>query len=1017
MAITRLITVPNKLTPWFRSDTFNIVQGTPLTRTLSFDFVPNAEEIFSGPFKVQALYADGSGGFVMREFVFAPNDPDFDVTFDVGANTAGYVYFRVLSPGPLPVGLQLNDSQEFDPVAENEVPNWIPFDPNYEPPEPVPIACELPPDWPENVSISFGESEQSASPIVLDVDGSGTIELAALYGTGSVMWDIDQDDFVEASGWITGGDGLLCIDLNSDGVINDHGELFGGTNGYVTLAAYDTNSSNTITSADSDFGDLLVWIDSNADGYSQSGELHTLSSLGITSISTAYSTVNYAIAGNEIKFQSTFVMNGNTYTSVDAFFAYDGVNTEYVGSYTLDDRVLFLPTLRGYGDLPDLHIAMSMDEDLLDLVEDFATSTMGDIMEAVISPPGGAIQDILFRWAGVDDVNPTSRGAYIDARILEFLEAFMGRDYAQFGTNPNPGGNNPVTFLMDAWEAAYHEFAVRLAYQATGVSNLFEGAAPYDPVADTFGDASGIDASAMADWIEAADTWNGKVNASRFLLEMVDDIIGIGNLSSPDYAAFEDALPFGLTIEAITNTLESTGNISGTSNDDLLIGSANSQSVTGSAENDILIGGGGTDTLSGGAGNDNYVLAAGSGSDTISESTSNGTDTIWLADYMPADVRLWTDNSGRLHIVNRADGSDSAMVTAGTTGVSGTTHETAVGLYVEQIVFDDATTWNLASGLTLEGTSSGENLYGSQYNDQISGLDGNDSLYGNRGNDTLISGTGGDNLYGGAGDDTYTFASGSEADFVYESTGNGSDTIRMSGYASADVRLSTNNAGSLIVTSKAAATDFATILAATTGASGTTNETAIDLYMEQIVFDDTTWSLTGGLSLEGSSSGDNLYGSQYSDQIKGMDGNDSLYGNRGADTLIGGDGGDTLRGGDGDDLLYGGAGADLLYGQSGADTFVFEVASAFLNQDTIADFDAGAGDKIDLHDVLDIAFNPLTMVISQFVDFTNSGGNSIMKVDLDGTGTTHGWANVATLNGVTNLDETTLYNNGNLLAA
>jgi hypothetical protein len=55
--------------------------------------------------------------------------------------------------------------------------------------------------------------------------------------------------------------------------------------------------------------------------------------------------------------------------------------------------------------------------------------------------------------------------------------------------------------------------------------------------------------------------------------------------------------------------------------------------------------------------------------------------------------------------------------------------------------------------------------------------------------------------------------------------------------------------------------------------------------------------------------------------------------------------------------------------------------------------------------------------ISQFVDFTNSGGNSIMKVDLDGTGTTYGWANIATLNGVTNLDETTLYNNGNLLAA
>jgi len=30
----------------------------------------------------------------------------------------------------------------------------------------------------------------------------------------------------EASGWITGGDGLLCIDLNSDGIINNQTELF-----------------------------------------------------------------------------------------------------------------------------------------------------------------------------------------------------------------------------------------------------------------------------------------------------------------------------------------------------------------------------------------------------------------------------------------------------------------------------------------------------------------------------------------------------------------------------------------------------------------------------------------------------------------------------------------------------------------------------------------------------------------------------------------------------------------------
>ena len=93
----------------------------------------------------------------------------------------------------------------------------------------------------ENSSIPQG---QNGSPIVLDTDASGTIELVALNATGSVYWDIDSDNFAEATGWITGGDGLLCIDLNSDGIITGQNELFGNTatyaNGYLALDAYDT---------------------------------------------------------------------------------------------------------------------------------------------------------------------------------------------------------------------------------------------------------------------------------------------------------------------------------------------------------------------------------------------------------------------------------------------------------------------------------------------------------------------------------------------------------------------------------------------------------------------------------------------------------------------------------------------------------------------------------------------------------------------------------------------------------
>lgn len=84
--------------------------------------------------------------------------------------------------------------------------------------------------------------------------------------------------------------------------------------------------------------------------------------------------------------------------------------------------------------------------------------------------------------------------------------------------------------------------------------------------------------------------------------------------------------------------------------------------------------------------------------------------------------------------------------------------------------------------------------------------------------------------------------------------------------------------------------------------------------------------------------------------------------------------------------------------------------------DTITDFSTAQNDKIDIHDVIDIAFDPATHAISQFVDFRNSGADSIMSIDRDGPGITYGFVDVATLNGVNNLDETTLYNAGKLLA-
>src|SRR5690606_8428512 len=122
-------------------------------------------------------------------------------------------------------------------------------------------------------------------------------------GASAVYFDIDsskQDGMAEATGWVIGGDGLLAIDLNYDGIINNAGELFGDQsgydNGFQALASYDSNSDGYITAEDQVWGSLLMWVDQSADGVSEEDELHTLDDLGITEISTSYTEVSYTIA-------------------------------------------------------------------------------------------------------------------------------------------------------------------------------------------------------------------------------------------------------------------------------------------------------------------------------------------------------------------------------------------------------------------------------------------------------------------------------------------------------------------------------------------------------------------------------------------------------------------------------------------------------------------------------------------------------------------------------------------------
>ncbi len=189
--------------------------------------------------------------------------------------------------------------------------------------------------------------------------------------------------------------------------------------------------------------------------------------------------------------------------------------------------------------------------------------------------------------------------------------------------------------------------------------------------------------------------------------------------------------------------------------------------------------------------------------------------------------------------------------------------------------------------------------------------------------------------------------------------------------------------------------------------------------------DDCLFGESGDDQLDGGSDNDTLIGGTGNDRLIGGSGNDTLDGGAGADTLeggmgddymTGGDGNDTFTGGSGNDILFSGKGADQLSGGSGANTYLFTLDTAFDGIDSISDFNKNDGDKLDIADVIN--FDPLHDLITDFVQITTSGSNSIVKVDVDGVGTAFGMVQIATLQGVTGLtDEAALVASGNLLVA
>ena len=768
----------------------------------------------------------------------------------------------------------------------------------------------------QNIEDSFTEAEEARvvqyqDPLLIDLDGDG-IETTTI--ENGVYFDHGNDGFEELSAWVGSDDGILVYDKNNNGVIDNGNELFSdnytkldGTqavSGFDALGDFDSNSDGVINSSDTNFDTIKV--------LKGDGTVMSLSDAGVSSITLSHTNKNVEDAnGNVQKTEGTYTRaDGSTSKLGDYLFANDSITTIAKDWLEVPETITELPDIAGMGNVYSLHQAMVRDEELKTLVEGFATTSTPRARQLLV-------EQIIYKWSGVEDVSTDSRGSSVDGRKLEALEEFVGREFVGMSssgtqTATNPGVNagkiltNTFTKLVDY---VYAELEAQTVLKPVFEQLEFS----YDETLDKYV----YDLSTVKSTIDETILTNA-VTGKELLLDFAKVFVNLGLEDVSNYADFKSYfVAKGEEYELLFKTIDSI-NLYGTGDGEDIDGSPESETIFGYEGNDNILARQGDDLVYGGSGDDvidtcygNDVIFGEEGNDTIK--SGNDDDVIYGGS---GDDVIWS-GSGNDTVYGGA-GNDSLTNQGGND-------------YVDLGVGDDSYTSNTVtrSNDTIICGAGNDTYYDSDAGNDtyIFNLgDGNDIISDNNGNDEIVFGEGislaNTKFYGVGVDLMVSFQNGSDTIKVNNFLNNGTGVVEGFEFSDGSV-LSTDDVFSRLVLEGTEGNDRLT----GTKVSETIYGYGGDDVINSGKGDDKVYAGAGNDTLS------NLGGNDYIDMGAG---NDSYVSNtitRANDTVIGGEGNDSIRDsdagndtyifnlGDGEDVLYDNNGEDVIRFGSSVDIF------------------------------------------------------------------------------------------------